>query len=360
MSAQKVEARNISLDGIRGLAISLVVVYHAFNGVETTYQWEAVITWVAHSSWVGVDLFFVLSGFLITGILLRTRDQAGYFRRFYMRRFLRIFPIYYSFLCVLFLGSLFHPAWRQLHLIWHLFYLSNVDMALHRTQALVAHLWSLSVEEQFYIVWPALIFLIPRGRTILMIGTIFCLLVLGRQYFGLIGSNNYLVYAMLHLDGLLLGSALAVFNRASPGDTRAAGVATAVILAFGGILSFEVLRFHGLNWWEWKGIQYLNYSLVAACGASFVTLALYSGDRSPINRVMRCRPLVALGKYSYAIYILQTPFDAELRNFNLRPSGFAGAILYAVFLGGASFVCALGTWRFLEQPCIALKDRWFS
>ena len=352
-------ARNVSLDGIRGIAIALVIFYHAFGDVTTTSHWAAPIVWAANSGWVGVDLFFVLSGYLITGILLQTRDRSGYFRIFYMRRFFRIFPLYYSYLFFLFLVARVHVKWRAINLLWHVFYLSNVSMALHDSSALVSHLWSLSVEEQFYLVWPALILLVPRRHTIAVIGALFCLLVVIRQWFGMVSANNYVVYGILHLDGLLLGSALAVFHRSSPRLPRAATAAWAVLLIAGGILFTEVFHNRGLIWWSWRGSQYLNYSLVAVAGVALVAATVYSGAHSRINHALTFRPLVALGKYSYAMYILQTPLDAEFRIFHVHQYGVPGAILYTILLGGASFVCALGTWKVLERPCLELKERWF-
>lgn len=355
--------RNVALDGVRGIAIALVIFYHAFANLAATPQPGAPLAWAGKSAWVGVDLFFVLSGYLITGILLQTRDRPGYFRIFYMRRFFRIFPLYYSYLLFLFLVARFHVKWQAIHLSWHFFYLSNLGMAFHDAGGLVSHLWSLSVEEQFYLVWPALILLVPRRHTIATIAVLFCVLAATRQYFGLVSANNYVVYGILHFDGLLLGSALAVWIRSSPNPpqaVRAARAALAVMLISGGILFAEMLHNHGLIWWSWHGVQYLNYSLIAAAGTAFVAMTLYSGAKSPINQALKSRPLVALGKYSYAIYLVQIPLDAEFRNFHLSPSGVTGAILYTILLGGASFLCALATWTLLERPCLALKERWFA
>ncbi len=129
--------------------------------------------WVAYlcdGGWMGVDLFFVLSGFLITGILLDTRELPGYFKNFYVRRALRIFPLYYTMLAVLFLLT----PW--LHLQWHtghiayLFYAGNIaynlnpDLAQVRPAVSFLHLWSLAVEEQFYLIWPLVVLMVSSRR----------------------------------------------------------------------------------------------------------------------------------------------------------------------------------------------------
>lgn len=361
---QSAGKRNVALDGIRGLAIALVVFYHAFGGVTATSPWTAPVVELAGSSWIGVDLFFVLSGFLITGTLVDTRDRPGYFRIFYARRFLRIFPLYYSFLFALFLIGRFHVKWRSIHLLWHVFYLSNVSMALRDAPNVVAHLWSLSVEEQFYLIWPSVIFLIARPRhwrsTLTVIGALLCALIAGRQIFGLYSANNYVVYGILHLDGLLLGAALAVFYRCVPESPRARLVARAVIIFSAGILVAEMIQSHGLNWWDWRGPRYLNYTLIAALGTALIALTLYSGPQSGIARIFAWRPLGTLGKYSYAMYVLHTPINAELWSFHLQPSSVAGAFLYTLLLGGISLAGAVASWNILEKRCLELKDRWFS
>jgi peptidoglycan/LPS O-acetylase OafA/YrhL len=147
------------LDGLRAFAVGAVLIHHFFQpgrigGVDLAL--------------LGVWLFFVLSGFLITGILLRSRDQVDYsgypsgfvLRQFYIRRFLRIFPLYYS---VLFLAATIDLGDVRDTIFWHLAYMSNYLFATHQYWGPVtAHFWSLSVEEQFYILWPALILFAPH------------------------------------------------------------------------------------------------------------------------------------------------------------------------------------------------------
>jgi peptidoglycan/LPS O-acetylase OafA/YrhL len=155
--------RDPRLDGVRGIAILLVLVYHltlyggmAPNGPFLDRLWR---TWTLPLG-LGVDLFFVLSGFLITGILLDTKDGPDYFRNFYARRFLRIFPLYYATLAATFLLI---PAVR-LDAVWYWTYLINyrfADVGWPRV-AYLGHFWTLAVEEQFYLVWPALVFFVPR------------------------------------------------------------------------------------------------------------------------------------------------------------------------------------------------------
>lgn len=278
-----------------------------------------------------------------------------------MRRFLRIFPLYYSFLASLFLIARFHVRWQSTHLSWHVFYLSNISMAVRDSGNLVSHLWSLSVEEQFYLIWPSLIFVIARPRhRMAALAVLFCLLVTARQCFGLFSANNYVVYGILHCDGLLLGSALAVFYRCFPAPRRAGPAAWGVLLLAGGILATALIRNHGLVWWQWRGPQYLNYSLIAVFATALIALTLYTGTTSGINRILSSPPLTTLGKYSYGMYILQTPVHVELERLHLGPSGFGEALAYTVLVGAISFAGAVVSWNILEKPCLDLKERWFS
>jgi peptidoglycan/LPS O-acetylase OafA/YrhL len=167
-SGQRIPA----LDGIRGLAIALVMFHHftLYGGMRPDFVLDKVYRHVALVGWVGVDLFFVLSGFLITGILHDSRSDRHYFRNFYMRRTLRIFPLYYGVLAATFLvlplvldvsGSCRELLRDQ---AWYWTYLINVQIGLDYWPScfVLGHFWSLAVEEQFYLVWPLLLYLLGR------------------------------------------------------------------------------------------------------------------------------------------------------------------------------------------------------
>ncbi|MBI5289673.1 MAG: acyltransferase, partial [Chloroflexi bacterium] len=169
-----------ALDGLRGLAVLLVLFNHAQVEIVLRMTAPADRAWVDQLTlkiwsawWSGVDLFFVLSGFLITRILLQAKSGPGYFRTFYARRALRIFPLYYLFL--VFLMALTH--WRDAtylntygglfrHQVWFWSYLSNYPLALSRVFDIqgfpATHLWTLAIEEQFYLVWPLIVLVLGR------------------------------------------------------------------------------------------------------------------------------------------------------------------------------------------------------
>lgn len=357
-------SRNVCLDGIRGIAIALVIITHGFDGLVARTMAEKLLLSFTKSAWVGVDLFFVLSGYLITGILIRSRDKApaSYFRTFYMRRVFRIFPLYYAFFAMFVMATLIQSkSLGQLELQWNLPYLSNLNVALNGwSWRPLRHLWSLSVEEQFYLIWPTIVFIIPRRRMFASLAAIFCLFLAFRQFCVIGGMSALVVYTTLHLDGILLGAALAAMERQRHAG-RVIRLSWSVLLSSAAILSYECFfNSGGMGTESWRGVQMFNFTLIAACGASLICISLYSRHTSWINRVLSWRLLLELGKYSYAIYLFHLPIDTALIALHLHPRSVAGTIVYTILLALVSFGCALVSWKILEEPCIMLKERWFS
>lgn len=216
------------LDGIRGLAILGVLCSHGagLSGIFQGNQARSIDLLLKHLMvplWGGVDLFFALSGFLITGILLRTKGAENYFSAFYVRRILRIFPIYYLVLVFSLVlahfssgfASLLPPqnSWKMAYF----FYLQNVPAFWHGAKVMGGIwglYWSLSVEEQFYLIWPLVILLLPEKTVerICYIGLAYALplrIVLAFVYFG--GHFGLAQITTSRVDGLLIGAAIAVY-----------------------------------------------------------------------------------------------------------------------------------------------------
>jgi peptidoglycan/LPS O-acetylase OafA/YrhL len=212
------------LDGMRGIAVLCVMVLH-FTLVDAVTGTERIFFDVARVGWVGVDLFFVLSGFLITGILYDAKGGAHFFRNFYMRRVLRIFPLYYAFL---FLVLVALPTVRPTAVVpgetqlWLWTYLSNILFARVGWEGVpghTTHLWSLAIEEQFYMLWPLVVFFASRRRLVqICIGAIVFaeLTRIGLHY---TAPNGIAGYALMpaRIDALGVGALVAVLAREPAG-----------------------------------------------------------------------------------------------------------------------------------------------
>src|SRR5262249_32690328 len=206
------------LDGVRGLAILVVLIHNVGYFEEPTDSLAIkIIRLGIGSGWIGVQLFFVLSGFLITGILLDTKLDAHYFRSFYVRRVLRIFPLYYLTLIVAFL-ALPHlmdlgdwPEQARRYEIWHWSYLTNWFGSVPG----LSHFWSLAVEEQFYLIWPFVVFSLSTDRLMRTCGALVVTALLIRIVM-VVGhapvSWNY-TFTITRWDALGCGAAIAVAMR---------------------------------------------------------------------------------------------------------------------------------------------------
>jgi len=232
-----------ALDAIRGLAIVLVTLYR-FGGGGDGAASAIGHNWFVDLGSRGVDLFFVLSGFLITGILFDAKGKDHYFRNFYLRRSLRIFPLYYAALAVtlLVLPSLlpasaasFQPAMDAQAWLW--LYGGNVWQSFTGEWVLgpLNHFWSLAIEEHFYLLWPAVICFTSRRTAMGACGGLFIGSILARAVWLASGGNNVAaeVFTPLRMDGLVLGSWLALTARGAGGFQWLVGWARPGLVVFG-------------------------------------------------------------------------------------------------------------------------------
>jgi len=359
------------LDGVRGLAVLLVVFFHTTHLSDQSVAGR-VTWWLAGAGWTGVDLFFVLSGFLITGILWEAKGRQHFFRNFYMRRFLRIFPLYYLALAVSFL--VLPSLAGRLNLderittdgaVWYLLYLSNFyQLWVDTTHPILGVVWSLAIEEQFYIVWPFLIAAVSyRGAIRLCLGTIATavLVRVGLTLYGASIESTYVV-TFCRVDSLAMGGLLAMALRhpeglglkAFPWMRWAAWAAVPVVLAL--VLlpvgpTFELVKRTG------------GYTAIAV----LYTVGVYRAVAVPkghiLHRLLTTRMLLVFGKYSYAIYLIHSPLDAILRRTVLKTplKTVAGTDvpMQLVFYGvatGLSLGLALLSWHLFEKHMLKLKD----
>lgn len=359
-----------ALDGIRGLAIVLVMISHflfreLFHS-QTTFN-------LVQCGWLGVDLFFVLSGFLITGILVDSRERTeGYWSRFYRRRVLRIFPLYYFSVIFVWLTVLFvEHAPERLHgwdsFGWFFGFAPNIAMALkgnwlyHSHIFSLNHLWSVAVEEQFYILWPLIVRLLPPRMLLMLCALLVHFSTDIRHWtdtdFGGNGGWTLASYMLPYcrMDGLAAGSFLAVLLR----------------LGWQQFIPYDrwIVRIL-LIWMGWRMLdavafgstQYLG-TLSALTFAALLYLALNPDPKALLRRFFENRFLMHLGQFSYGLYVFHELFKYTWMHWfgdRLLASGWHPVVIQTVFVllaFGGSYVAARVSWMVLEKPFLRLKER---
>lgn len=243
----------LAIDGMRGVAILLVLLFHIFGregrGIPVVDQ----IFRMRNAGWVGVDLFFVLSGFLIMGILIDSRSKSGDFRNFYMRRTLRVFPLYYGCLIVAFVVlPAFHPLIPNpfqsvsAEQGWAWLYATNIWGSLKGEYGpgLLGHFWSLAVEEHFYLVWPLLVYYVPVRRLPLLCVGIAVLALLGRTWLVYVRGDLLTAYILtpFRADGLAIGSLCALLLRDARTEPITVQTARVLLIPMGVVLVMMFLR----------------------------------------------------------------------------------------------------------------------
>src|SRR5581483_3606676 len=300
------------LDGVRGLAILMVMAVH-FVGDATPHNLaERIAVKLGNLGTQGVDLFFVLSGFLITGLLLDSKGRPRFFRNFYARRTLRIFPLYYGVLAALFLVlPLFAhlpPALEdaRAHQGWLWSYTANFYIAAKDSWALgyVSHFWSLAIEEHFYLVWPLVVFLVRRSTLERVCVAVIAAGLALRIVLALTGVSELAISVLTpcRVDTLCVGALLAAVARREGGvdllvprsgrATVLLGVATVALSAAGNLTQLWLPVLHQI-----RG------TLFALFFGALTLTALQRADRSLLARLFQGPLLRMFGKYSYGLYV---------------------------------------------------------
>jgi peptidoglycan/LPS O-acetylase OafA/YrhL len=312
---------------------------------------------------LGVQLFFVLSGFLITGILLRCRSMIEdgqplrfTLRQFYVRRSLRIFPLFYAAVLT---GLLFDLGMVRRYWPWHVAYLSNFGVTYLGNLGTSGHFWSLSVEEQFYLVWPMVILITPARYLIQVLVLAISTGPLFRLAMALSplpwGARMWLMPACL--DTLAAGGLLAYLWTRSPQGTIPWRTVYAAL--FGGmVIAVGIIGLGGH-----QRLAEAAYVLLGrtAMGGIFVFLVYACARGLPglLGSALARGPLAYIGKISYGIYILH-PFVSDAFRLNgMRKYVDPGhnPIAYLFLLSSLSVLAASLSWKFFENPINSLKDR---
>lgn len=363
------------LDGWRGLAILLVIFHNASyvsdrNGTLTASLYHTA----ADAGWIGVSVFFVLSGFLITGILLDSLGQPRYFRDFYIRRTLRIFPLYYAVLLGAFLIVPLLPVAAEWATVvkrdqwWFWVYLSNWHLPADYGIPGFGHFWSLAVEEQFYLVWPALLFLTGRRWFPWVAGAAVVAAPLFRWWTvaeGMPMTAGY-GFTLARMDDLALGGLLAVALRHPLWRARLFAIRVPAIAAISLCLALVALPTAGLPP-RMPLTLVAGQTLVSLLTAALI-LATLGTERlweRTSSTLLEHPWLRSLGKYSYALYVAHLPIHFLIKGpagafIEAAPAAWHTPldIAYAGLVLALSLAFAMFSWNVLERPLLKLKDVW--
>ena len=332
------------LDAVRGLA-ALIVVMHNIN---LKYPLPFVPR-LFNDGWMGVDLFFVLSGFLITGILFDTRPSEAYFKNFYARRCLRIWPLYYALLIFMFIlvphfrpsdaHMIFEPRsspWWAYPLFLQNFLVPIPTMAV----GALAVTWSLAIEEQFYLVWPLIVRFCNARRLRFITVAVICLSP-GLRYY--LSAYHVIIYSNVfcRLDGLMAGALLSLLVRDRefiPVSFLRRAWILFVVAALLALISQKL------------NATWIVFSFTALASVAFVYLAMFS-PQPWFQAVLHNRFLIFTGTISYGLYLLhKIPVDLAQSLHLDRYPGLAFPVIFA-----AAFLLAFLSWNLLEKPFLGLK-----
>jgi peptidoglycan/LPS O-acetylase OafA/YrhL len=355
-----------ALDGVRAIAILMVIVYHALNGLPAATAPQNVFLNVVEQGWVGVDLFFVLSGFLITGILMDARSPVHVLRRFYARRVLRIVPVYVAFLLFSMwiapiLGTMHPEEVAQLRdsQLWYWTYSFNLMVALHTWQATsfpLAHLWSLSVEEQFYLLWPlAALLMSPLTLRRAALGCIVAA-ELFRLAFILGGAGGQVNFVMLpcRMDSLAAGAFLACAYRDPALWRRVLGARR--WLAIAAVVPLVAIALYRHKFSSQAPLEQLfGFPAIIALASVLVATAI-GGVAWLSTGAMRFVAKISYGMYIWHLVIMRMIVHVQRVPDPASPQLWW--VFYVVRASGTvcgAILLALISWHVIERPFLRLK-----
>jgi peptidoglycan/LPS O-acetylase OafA/YrhL len=361
-----------SLEGIRGYAFLAVFVNHYYNYTanKPTSLSTRILMLVENQIWFLVPIFFVLSGFLITRILVRTRDREGYFRVFYTRRALRILPLYYVVIGSVTVYTLLRQrsTFHGMDLLYFI-YLQNFTGGNIGTKFVLGHLWSLAVEEQFYLLWPLAIWFLRSERAVLKFSYALVLACTAFRFawpwIWKVPVGYSYIFTPSRVDGIILGAILAIhFERTEHWERFAWAARVGIPVLLASTLLITIVKGYSF---PADAITNSNYLGMVYCipamnliGLGFVILALTPS--SFVAKACSHPAICKVGSLSYALYVfhdLYMNFLYEHSMFRLvryMPETIAHAV-FTLLCFCLTMGLALASYWLLEEPAMRLKEK---
>lgn len=336
-----------NIDGLRTIAAFGVIVAHFFNS--SNVNGNQVLLKIAGLGNSGVSLFFVLSGFVITRILFNTIKSENYFKAFYMRRTLRIFPLYYfALICYYFLppllGSFNPPPFSEQYPYW--FYLQNFARTFGWSSSGPGHFWSLAVEEHFYLLWPALVFFFydKKLKRIINISIILFILPFILRYYMLSKGMEINVFTFTRLDQLVLGGALAI--------VEVKGLLVKKNYKYFLALFFIGAIFIGLtSFMNYFNLNLFKHYAFGICYFGLIGFCAIASNKMFLNRILLMNAMQYLGKISYGIYVWHILAIDLVKDYLGTKIVFFDFFLVVLI----TIVISMLSYGFIEKPFLNLK-----
>ncbi len=346
-----------ALDGIRGIAILMVMIYHLIALVPELNS-------IAKGGFLGVDVFFVLSGFLITSILIREYEEHGQInlKKFYLRRFLRLIPAFWIFLiCIYFFGNYLLPPDRAKtiytynNLFYAFSYLMNWHGAFDGLTGILTHTWSLAVEEQFYIIWSLILFTVfaektKRNQIFILTSILILGLILWRLFRLYISTSTLTLYYSTdtRIDSLLIGCAAAMIYswRLLPEKFYVSRQFN--FLALASLVTIFIML-QGFD--KFDPLLYCGPISIFAMAVAIMILWILNRQRSLPKTILEIKPLRWLGQISYGLYLWHGPF------YEFGKKMFESVPVQIIVGVGLALIVSTISFYFIEKPFLNLKSK---
>jgi peptidoglycan/LPS O-acetylase OafA/YrhL len=364
------------LDGVRGIAVLLVMAFHFCSRLSLENPFQHAARGVFDIGWTGVDLFFVLSGFLITGILTDSRGNENYFKSFYIRRALRIFPLYFLSLALywLIVPALWHALrygipifpefsafkWNLPFQLQYVFYLQNIPGITpnHPGPNPLIHYWSVAVEEQYYLVWPLIVFFCSPKRLVRVACALCISVIMLRIGLFRSGVNPAIIYSntLTRLDGLLIGGIAAIGVRDKVWSSRMKKHVW--WFQWLPVVLFPLLRLMGPLKTTAPFMVTVGYTLNSlAYTGVILSVVLTTGSKSRLQMITSNRLLVVAGKYSYAAYLLHPIVEKMVADLEGCFQLVLPGPVHMLIAIGMTLLVSAASYELVEKHFLRLKQK---